>query len=234
MGWFKWLVCWFKDSAVWFGTLAQWVSGLGTLAAVAVALFKDPFFRWRNRPVLNATLAPRGPDCTKAVMSFFDNSGNLIKQQKCYYWRLKVTNAGKGRAEQVQVYAAALDKQGADRLFSPVDTFLPMNLTWAHSRSSPPDVFAAGISSQLGRHCDLGFVGQPAPGAECSMALTVEAPPATDNNILHPGVYRLHLLIAAANASTIACTATINVTGKWFDDPQTMFRDGLAVSVSVD
>ena len=111
---------WFQVSQPWLGSAAQWISGLATTAAVLVALFRDPYIRWRNRPILKASIAPRPPDCAKNVAWLQDQRTGVVgARADCYYLRLWVEN-WKGRAEQVQVYAAALFKQDAGGEFQRV------------------------------------------------------------------------------------------------------------------
>jgi hypothetical protein len=217
---------------------------MATFSAVLVALFKDQFFRWLNRPVLKASLHPRPPDCAKALITVQNQAAQVLARVDCYYLRLWVENIGKGRAEQVQVYAANLFRRDeADGTFRRVDTFLPMNLLWAHSRPNQPEVFAQGISALMGRHCDLGYVVRPAQSeafgavhvdavlGQCIFILDVEAPPGTGNHLLTRGSYRLELRVAAANAPRTTCFVRINLTGPWFDDEQKMFTQGIAVSM---
>jgi hypothetical protein len=238
------LIDWFRASASWFGSVAQWVAGLGTLGAVLVALFKDPYLRWRSRPVLNASIVPRPPDCAKNIASIVKKStGKVVARTDCYYLRLWIENTGKGRAEQVQVYAASLSRRGKDGQYQPVNTFLPMNLLWSHSRPDAPEVFAAGISSQMGRHCDLGHIIDP-PASEkfgaphtnavlgiCTLILDVEAPPGTGNHLLEPGEYRLEVRVAGANAARVTRVVNIKFDGRWFADERQMLTEGITVSV---
>ena len=234
---------WYICAASWLGTVGQWFAGLVTLSAVLVALFKDDYVRWRDRPILKATVRPGAPDCAPAVV--YTSYQNTLARADSYYVRLWVENLGKGRAEDVQVYVANLywlDKAaGGTGSYRRVERFLPMNLSWAHSQPNQRDIFAKGIASKMGRHCDVGHVVKPQDGepfglphadavlGACSLMLDLEAPPATGNHILPAGTYRLELWVAASNAERIAKFLQIKVDGRWFDDASEMFTKGLII-----
>ena len=237
------MTSWFTHSAPWFGTVAQWFSVIATLIAVGVALFKDEFFRWRNRPILKATLRPGAPDCAKAVL-FLKYQESPVGRADCYYIRLWVENAGRGRAQDVQIYAANLYRwdAGAGR-FGRVESFLPMNLVWAHSQPGEREVFARGIASSMGRHCDLGHVVDPKAGppfgvpqvdavlGRCSFTLAVEASPNTGSHILEADRYVIELHIAGSNSGRVTCFVQIALDGRWYDDPETMLSTGITAQV---
>ena len=162
---------------------------------------------------------------------------------ECYYLRLWVANRGKTRAEQVQVFAAKLLRQNAaDKSFKEVETFNPMNLRWAHAQDRP-EIFADGISPEMGKHCDLGHVIDPQyrkhfghdlttlAAGDALLALDLEFPPATKGHLVGPGVYQLQLRVAAANCRPVTHTIELTITGKWFVDQARMFADGLGIRV---
>ena len=229
-----------------FGTMAQWAGAVATLLAVCVALFKDEILKWRRKPklALNVALAP--PDCHKTTLSYkVQRTALTFVTAECYYLRLWVKNEGKTRAETVQVFAEKLCRRSADGQFKPVENFIPMNLRWAYSHANgrPPEIFADGISPGMGKHCDLGCVVDPArrkdlgddlPGVQAQetiLKLDVEFPPNTMSHLIAPGVYRLHLLLAAANCAPVATQLEITLTGKWSSDERLMFSDGLGITV---
>jgi hypothetical protein len=235
----KWFIC----AAPWFGTVAQWFSVLATLAAVVVALFKDQFFRWRNRPILKASIRLGAPDCAKTLL-FLRYQESPVGRADCYYLRLWVENVGRGRAEDVQVYVAKLYKRkDAEGEFQPVESFLPMNLTWAHGQLGQPEVFARSLASGMGRHCDLGSVVDPKAGppfyvatpdspiGQCSLTLSVEAPPTTGNHILGAGTYLIELRIAGSNSARVTHFMQVSLDGRWFDDSEAMLSSGVAAQV---
>lgn len=182
---------------------------------------------------ISAALAP--PDCHKTFIIF----GPL--RPSCYYLRIWVENKGKIRAERVQVFVSKL--RNADGSF--VETFLPMNLLWAHGqqKAGGPEIFADGISPEMGKHCDLGHVVDPQfrkglrydlPGVASDatiLALDLEVKAANSGYLVPPGTYQLELRVAAANCAPVTKTIELTITGKWFDDETQMFSDGLGLKV---
>jgi hypothetical protein len=233
-----------------FGSGAEWAGAAATLLAVLVALFQTPVRRWFNRPRLKVSVNLRRPDCEKtSIYRDIDPKvrkllgdvpvNNFDHSLPVYYLRIWVANVGRGRAENVEVYAARLFKQTKSDSFQQVDDFLPMNLTWAHGRPVGP-VVLEGISRDMGHHCDLGWIADPEKSSgsggtagerkKTSLVLTVEAPPNTGTHILSPGTYRLELLVAGSNAARIAQVIQIRLTGEWFDTEAQMFVDGLGLN----
>jgi hypothetical protein len=219
---------------------ATWVSAIATLLAVLVALFKEEITRLWRRPGLDAAIRLSAPDCHKTEMIFSNpRTGEVIARGDCYYFRIWVENKGNLRANRVQVFAAKLLRQHADGSFKEEKQFLPMNLKWSHSQIKP-EIFAEGISPSMGKHCDLGHILDPelrnkmqqsvdADEDETLFELDLEVAPNTLSHILRPGLYRLELKIAAANAKPISRTLEINLTGKWYGDENRMFSDGIGL-----
>ena len=97
----------------------------------------------------------------------------------------------------VQIFAEKLLRQSADGSFREVRSFLPMNLTWSHGG----EVFAVGISPEMGKHCDLGRIIKPehrklfgddvegVPDSQTLLALDLEFKPNTKSHIIRPGAY---------------------------------------------
>lgn len=224
-----------------YGTVAQWAGATATLLAVLVALFKDEFLRWRRKPELRVSIALASPDCHKTTLNY--RVTDSYRAADCYYLRIWVKNVGKTRAEQVQVFAEKLVKRHADGSFKKVESFLPMNLRWAHGQQGKdgPEIFAEGISPEMGKHCDLGHivdpkhrknVGYDLPALgdnDTVLALDLEVKPNTMSHLIPPGVYQLELRVAAANCSPVNHNLEITVTGKWFSEQNQMFADGLGI-----
>ena len=203
-----------SDAAVWTGSIA-------TLLAVITALFKEQLVRLWRRPRLEARVRLSAPDCHKTQMTLFDRSTG------CYYFRLWVENTGNQRAEKVQVFLSELSRRHADGSFVEEKSFLPMNLRWSHSQLSPlgSEIFAEGISPRMGKHCDLGHIVDPSrrvafgvnlpnlSAGKTILELDLEVAPNTLTHFVPPGVYRLEMRLAAANAEPVTKIIEINHTG---------------------
>lgn len=147
-----------------------------------------------------------------------------------YYLRLWITNSGRTRAEFVQVYLAALDSKNVDGTFANLSRFPPMNLRWSHSPSNP-EIYAAGISPNMGRHCDLAHISYPGnPSVPTQLEFDLEMIPASTNHIVPAGIYRAKLRLAAANCAPRDYLLKINLTGKWFKKEAEMFQDGISIT----
>jgi hypothetical protein len=92
-------------------TLAQWAGAGATFSAVLVALFKDPFIRYRRRPKLGVQIKPEPPDCLLSPARTH-KSGAVFGS---YWLRLWIKNSGRSRAEEVQVFVAKIYKRNAPR-----------------------------------------------------------------------------------------------------------------------
>jgi hypothetical protein len=233
------------------GNWAQWVAALATFSAVLVALFKDPVARLIWRPKLTARCLLGPPDCTRTRVTYAQAAGGtfppvpIVSAADSYHLRIWIENVGDRRAEKVQVYAASLTKQAADGSFRAVDSFLPMNLKWAHCppSSTQPEIYADGIAPAMGKHCDLAHIIDPSHRvpANCNiagldpkatvLAFEVEAKGNVPTHLVEPGVYRLTLRIAGANCRPVEATVDINHTGNWHPSQSEMFKEGIGVVV---
>jgi hypothetical protein len=223
---------------------APWAGALATLLAVVAALFKEEFTRLWRRPKLTARVSLTPPDCHLTQIVYMTNVPvPTVNSAPCYYLRIWVQNKGNLRATQVQVFAAQLDRRQADGSYRRVAGFLPMNLRWAHgqTRDSGPEIFADGISPEMGKHCDVGHLVEPrrrrdlghdlpsVPQDQTILALDLEVQPNTLTHLVAPGEYRLTVRIAAANAKPVTKVIELNHTGRWYPDEQTMFSDGFGM-----
>lgn len=218
------------DQVKWFGVVA-------TLAAVVVALLKEEIVKLWRRPDLHVYARLGPPDCHKTKFSI---DGNRFGD--CYYLRLLVKNEGTQRVEKVQVFVSRLLRQREDAGFEEVRSFLPMNLRWSHSQQnvSGPEIFADGISPGMTKHCDLGCIYDPnlihagkfggTPG-ETICRLDLEVFPHTNSHILLPGLYRLELRVAGANAAPVDSKIELRIGGDWDNDEAIMFHKHLRLGI---
>jgi hypothetical protein len=232
------------ESTVWtstWGNVAQIAGAIATVVAIIVALFKEDITKWFRRPSLEISIKTGPPDCNKSPVRYEIQTptGTRRVETERYYLRLWVENKGRLRADKVQVFAARLWKRAGDGSFIQVESYLPMNLKWAHSQ----ETFADGISPKMGKHCDLGHITRPSSRAELGefvpglpddktvLLLNLEFLPFTMTHILRPGYYRLELQLGAANCEPREVTVEIDLRGDWYDDEVKMFSDGLGLKV---
>jgi hypothetical protein len=222
--------------AMTWGEGGVWFSGSATFTAALVALFKDWILTFFYRPVLHAVLDDRAPIVEKTAIS---RNGHTIP---CYYLRLWISNEGNVAAEQVQVFAADLERRSADGHFRPVPGYIPMNLRWTHGvqPGNRAEVFSEIISPKMGRFCDIGRIVDPTKRLEVGddrpdfepdqpvLSLSLEVFPSTGSHLIGPDVYRLTLKVAAKNRRPESYTLEITFSA-WYDDYVKMREDGIGM-----
>lgn len=215
-------------AAAWFGVLATFLGVFVTLLAVIVALFKEEIVKLWRRPILKARLSLNPQDCHKMPLI---HKKTKLQIGEGYYFRIWVENAGLKRAYQVQVFAAELKRKHADGYFQKVESFLPMNLKWSHYENK---IFAEGISPKMGQHCTLGFIRAldgccDKTKCDFKFELETEVVPSTRSNEFGKGEYQLLLRIGASNCAPLEKIFQLNFKGKWYDDENDMFSDGIGI-----
>jgi hypothetical protein len=138
----------------------------------------------------------------------------------------------------IQVFAAKMLRQSADQhSFIEVAEFLPMNLKWSHTG----EIFALGLSPNMGKHCDLGHVVDPqfrqqfgydlpyVSDNQTILTLDLEFRAATNGYLIRPGTYQLQIRIAGGNCAVVNKTLELTVTGNWFPQQDRMFAEGLGI-----
>jgi hypothetical protein len=184
---------------------------IGTVGAVAYALFRDLFVEPRRRPKLELR---------------FDHSGNdqvvvgTAEGRDAAYVRLRVVNGKrKDTADDVVVVATDVRRLGDSGQVEATPIMLP--LTW--SGSNPP-LTVGSVHPGSERHIDLLHVDWPA-GAESEIAqkwtdcvpvhLDLTPKPAGGQDTLEPGSHEVSLEIRARNADAIRYAIPFVWDGKW-------------------
>jgi hypothetical protein len=227
--------------AEWFTAVATAVLASGTIVLAAVAIFPDTVRGWFYKPTLEVSIKTQPPDCL--AMPFTRQVGTLIGNG--YYLRLRVKNSGNTIGRNVEVYASQLLRRRADNITWDIVTDFPtMNLKWANIHT----IYFPMIVPDMGRHCDLGHIVDPAirnhpdlreenprlqlTNQQPSLAFDVIARPNNKGHIIGPGDYQLKILIGAEN-SRRPIEKTVSISLKhWYADEATMLRDGVGVSVA--
>jgi hypothetical protein len=185
---------------------------------------------------------PTSYTSTSTSSTFFE------KDVAAYYLRLRIVNSGNKRAESVEVFAAELSKQQEDGTFGVEESFLPMNLLWSYDRR----VFLPAISPHTYKHCDLAHILNPTerealaveheawvehkiwegvPERKTILSFDTAVKPHTKSHLRPFGTYRLLIFVAAANAKPVRKTLEITLTGDWYEDEDTMLREGIDIRV---
>jgi hypothetical protein len=186
---------------------------IGTVGAVAYALFRDLFVEPRRRPKLELR---------------FDHSGNdqvvvgTAEGRDAAYVRLRVVN-GRRKDTADDVVVVATDVRRLEDSGQAETTPIMLPLTW--SGSNPP-LTVGSVHPGSERHIDLLHVDWPAgAGAEGEIAqespvtvpvhLALTPKPAGGQDTLEPGSYEVSLEIRARNADAISYAIPFSWDGKW-------------------
>jgi hypothetical protein len=228
-------------AAEWFTAIGTIVLAAGTIVLAVVAIFQDTVRGWFYKPTLEVSIKTGPPDCVAVPMTSPD--GAFIAN--AYYLRLWVKNSGSTTAKNIEVYASELKRIRADNITKDViEEFAPMNLRWANVHV----IFFPYIVPEIGRHCDLGHIVDPAlrnhpavreenprlqlTDQQPSLAFDVIAAPNHKGHIIGPGNYELTILVAAENGRRpIEKTVSISLNN-WYADEARMLRDGVGVSIT--
>lgn len=98
-----------------------------TLIAVLVALFGRRLQGWFDRPIIEVDFDPSSDRCLRDAMPINDSVQNFnqFKPKKREYFRLKVTNEGRGVAKKVKIVIDLYYKNNKE-----VERFEPNCLSW--------------------------------------------------------------------------------------------------------
>jgi len=228
----------------WIGLIINAAIAFGTLVVAFAAFFQDKIRGWLLHPKLDVELNWTLPDCHKTPSYIIEKeTRNIIFTTDSYYFRLRVKNGGKQRAELVEVYATELLRKQADGTYERIPDFPCVDLVW----STVDKTIIDGISRELPKLCNIGHIIRPSdrsvfgpaeddPGMPSGQTVfsidvdrAVKKPGFT--HLLAPGEYRLKLLIGAANANPRRITLEINLYGKWFDDENEMLSQGIGMKI---
>jgi hypothetical protein len=124
----------------------QYFASIVALGVGLVAIF-TPYIRvfvWP--PALSISFNVTPPDSHPTVRVDTIGKGNTRreKESNCYWYRLRIDNDGPGQARNVQVFLSKEEDQ----------SFLPMNLKWAHIG----EVTRKSIAPGLFAYCDFGSI----------------------------------------------------------------------------
>lgn len=226
------------------GEAAAWATAISTLLLAIVAVFQDKIRYWLTRPTLKLEIQPFPPDCMRTAfrqtVAIYDPTSGQPHERviefPCYYFRLRVTNAGNCEAREVEIFAKALKRHHEVKgEFEEVSRFTPMNLLWSNVRKP----FLPILSPQIPKHCDIAHVVHPSkrqamqhvlpdvPKDQCVLILDLEVEPNSCGHLLGPGFYRLSLVLAAANSPPREYVLDIRITGDWFEDDARMFGEAI-------
>jgi len=219
------------------------LAGMTFLLAL-VTVFQDAFWRRIRRPVIALAIEMQPPEAHKTVLA---RPAPNAAETACYYFLLRVENAGSAEAKNVEVFASRLLERCADHSYRPVERFLPMNLVLSFTQ--PPRPTLPSLPAGLHKHFTLGHVIDPRHRREFPLEIhpdvreAVAEPPQTTfvldmefksntlGHLLKPGSYQLELSVGASNAKSSRWVLDLELTGGWFDTDRDMFAKGVVLAL---
>ena len=201
----------FLGSAV--DTWATVFVAVGTVGAVAYALFRDLFVVPRRRPRLDLRFDATGNDQVVIGTAGGFDAASV---------RLRVANgAGKDTADDVVVMVTEVRRlEGSEQTVAEAKTIV-LPLTW--SGSSPP-LTVASVHPGSERHIDLLHVDWPARdeieiarkwSEPVPVQLDLTPKPAGAQDILYSGRYEVSVEVRARNADATRYVVPVSWDGKW-------------------
>ncbi len=176
------------------------LGAIGTLLAVVVALFQEPFRRWRNAPKLDIRWRHRDSDICRSVVANLPRIATNV--------RILVHNGGRKAAQHVDLLVTDLYRRQTDGSYELVDGFIPTPLQWTHSDQGYCEHLPPGQ-----RLCDLGvFEGDDLlGGGHDRFTFCTQIQPTSEYNILHDGVFAVRIVASALNCKPATELITISV-----------------------
>lgn len=186
---------------------------IGTVGAVAYALFRDLFVVPRRRPKLDLRFDRAGND----QVIFGTGEGSAAA-----YVRLRVANgAGKDTADDVVVMVTEVRRVADPEKAVPEVQPIGLPLTW--SGSNPP-LTVASVHPGSERHVDLLHLDCPS-GDEIDITpewsetapcqLDLHPKPAGSQELLGAGTYQISAEVRARNADATRYVISVDWDGKW-------------------
>lgn len=199
----------------------DWISAIGTVGAVAVALFLFFWDRWSGKATLGVILRPEPPDWSFATLG---HPTEEEPTQTVFVLRLAANNRGRATARTVEAIIHQVEQQ-KDGAWVPVQTFLPSNLRWTHTADRQLHL----LVPEAPKLFDLGEVQQNGP-ADCILLVAITPQPTRAYNIFFPGMYRFSITLAAENAPAAHTRFELSFFPKWSSSDEAMICGGIKLT----
>lgn len=234
--------------AAWVEAIGTWVTGGFTLLAVIWAIFHDRILDCLNRPKLVVTIKAPSTDCMKMDFGFkIAADGKLFDGSVPVYWlRLRVTNEGKRRADQVQVKIDRVQQKRSGNTYAPMESFPPMNLCWARQIEGRNPAYLPTIQPGTAEHCNLAHIFKPAdrvtypfplenkPGVSPDrtlLSIDTDGKPYSRFQLLPEGSYRINLTLVSNDTAPTKLDIEITLDGQWYENEVEMWQKGVGVRI---
>lgn len=224
----------------------QMLLAYGSLAVIVHSVYLRDFSSKRLQPIPTIEFNYSEPDCHLTLTSTGLPTG--YSSIPTFYIRARINNKGKSTMRSAQVILEKVEQNGI-----PLNTFLPLNLTWALTEAQR-DRSITDIPQGAFRTLDMVCVFHPqiaavvadmiprfdtSTGAKeyaervrrYSERIEVCSPvkPNTYSDILYSGEYFLYISIASDNSNPVFAKFRVFYDGGWSDDLTDMFTNHLSV-----
>jgi len=225
---------------------AEWFLVISTLILAVVALFKDSFWQFILKPIIDVKFDLSSPDCFKSELHKLEKE-KTIDTMNIFKYRLRIINKGKRPAKNVEIIIQDIMKKKGTNFYR-IDSFLSDNLDWGSSSTKTNEeakIYYGFIFPNTFKHCELGHILDPEKrhliSSENNPKLPIKEKDETIfsfnvatryNNLYYlvaPGTYRVKVLVAGENFKLVKKEYELEVTGKWFEDEGRMLTDGVKV-----
>ena len=221
---------------------AEWLTAIGTIAAVAVALFLvfwGQFLKWLNRPKLKLDVKFKPPHCHYISSDLKTDSG-AVKYFDNFYFRLQVINIGRTSARNLEIIIDQVEKKVGDN-WELNNKFLESNLTWTHIEQQ----YLQFLLPHSIKHANLGHIVDPKARLQVFKEkplalrvsrkqtvfyfnLTIQA--TSKYHIIAPGEYKFRVSVGAENCKPTSETFYLYLSGDWMLDEELMLSKGINIS----
>ena len=226
---------------------ATWLTAIGTILTVIAAVFQDKIRSHLKKPVFDISISNTRPYSHKMSTETTDfvvtsqAESKEVHAVSCYYIRILVKNTGNDRGDLVEIFVEFIEKRTPGGSYARLDKFFPMNLLWSNIRQP----YVTAISPGMAKFCDFGHIIDPAqrkhfdrefdpalpPNDRTLFSLDLEVKPSNLTHLLTPGIYRINLMVAAANSEPVRRVLELDVSGDWYDDEREMLLEGVVVKI---
>jgi len=224
------ILIWFamNINPVWLSAISSLILALAAIAAVyrdfIIGLFYHPDLIFKEEPFLHRIPLVR-----------FEN-GVAIAEANTDYFRLRVFNAGKIAAKDVEVLVTEVRSKHPDGRFKPKPLATPYNLHWTHRIEAALPI----IHPKSERHITLGYIidpdkrsviwGDSVASKETLFELDFTVKSTNREYLLPPGEYQIDIQIVASNLTEPKkSTIYLNHIGKWFIHESEMYSKGFGI-----
>ena len=141
---------------------AEWFLVISTLILAFVALFKDSFWQFILKPIIDVKFDLSSPDCFKCELDQIEKE-KTINTMNIFKYILRIINKGKRQAKNVEIIIQDIMKKKGITFYR-IDSFLSDNLDWPSSSTrtnAEAKIYYDFIFPNTFKHCELGHILDP-------------------------------------------------------------------------